>query len=64
MDTFEGPAVITHPKGHMIPALAGEKLEALRGFLMACRQQRAPSVNGIAQEIAHQEPLGCILAAV
>ena len=56
--------MITHPKGHMIPALAGEKLEALRGFLMACQNQQVLSMNGITQEIAHQEPLGRILAAV
>ena len=64
MDTFEDPRTITHPKGHMIPALAGEKLEALRSFLMACRQQHTLSVNSIAQESAHQEPLGRILAAL
>ena len=64
MDTFEDPVMITHPKGHMIPALAGEKLEALRSFLMACQNQQVLSVNGITQEIAHHEPLGRILAAV
>ena len=64
MDTFKDPLMIRHPKGHMIPALAGEKLEALRGFLIACKNQQVLSMNGITQEIAHQEPLGQIFAAV
>ncbi|BDA49317.1 probable esterase OVCA2 [Coccomyxa sp. Obi] len=44
-DTFVDPVVITHPKGHIVPALAGEKLQILRSFLMACQQ-----------DSAHQEP--------
>ncbi|CAL8464192.1 g3727 [Coccomyxa elongata] len=45
VNTFVDPVVIRHPKGHIVPALAGEKLQILRSFLMDCQQERA-----------HQEP--------
>ncbi|EIE18954.1 hypothetical protein COCSUDRAFT_59879 [Coccomyxa subellipsoidea C-169] len=41
MDTFENPTLITHPRGHVIPALEGDSLEKLRSFLMARQQDSA-----------------------
>ncbi|CAL8463976.1 g3511 [Coccomyxa elongata] len=41
MDTFDNPLLITHPRGHVVPALEGESLEKLRSFLMARQQESA-----------------------
>lgn len=35
-DMFVEPLVISHPRGHVIPALADEPLATLRAFLSAC----------------------------
>lgn len=37
-NAFEEPCLITHPRGHVIPRLQGEQLEALRSFLERFQQ--------------------------
>lgn len=41
MNTFENPTLITHPRGHVIPALEGDSLEKMRSFLKARLQDSA-----------------------
>ena len=42
LSEWRDAVLVTHPRGHVIPALEGEKLDTLRRFLV---QQRAAAIE-------------------
>eukprot|EP00879_Flechtneria_rotunda_P020403 GHRR01021465.1.p1 GENE.GHRR01021465.1~~GHRR01021465.1.p1 ORF type:complete len:168 (+),score=43.08 GHRR01021465.1:399-902(+) len=53
--SFEGPIVIIHSKGHVIPALANQHLAVLRAFLVSMQESTAALDSSGTQERQQQQ---------